>query len=160
MKGTPSMSIITSRRRLGALSLLAGAGAAASLAGLVTPAIAGNQLAVAISGFDATSFHSGTPERGIPRFNAFFNGGIWYFRSEATRDLFVADPARYAPQFDGYCSWAASEARKAPGNPEFWRIVDGRLYLQVHEQAQQNWLRDVPGNITRANTAWPRVHPF
>jgi len=154
------MSITTSRRRLGALSLLAGAGAAASLAGLVTPAIAGNQLAVAISGFDVTTYQSGTPERGIPRFNAFFNGALWYFRSEATRDLFVADPARYAPQFDGYCAWAASEARKAPGNPEFWRIVDGRLYLQVHEQAQQAWLRDVPGNITKANTAWPRVHPF
>ncbi len=154
------MSIITSRRRLGALSLAAGAVAAASLAGHVTPAIAGNQLAVAISGFDVTTYQSGTPERGIPRFNSFHNGALWYFRSEATRDLFAADPARYAPQFDGYCSWAASEARKAPGNPEIWRIVDGKLYFQVHEQAQQAWLRDVPGNITKANTAWPRVHPF
>ncbi len=154
------MSIITSRRRLGALSLLGGVGAAVSLAGFSSPAIAGNQLAVAISGFDATSFSSGTPERGIPRFNSFYNGAIWYFRSEATRDLFAADPVRYAPQFDGYCSWAATENRKAPGNPEFWRIVDGKLYFQVHEAAQQMWLRDVPGNIAKANTAWPRVHPF
>jgi len=154
------MSIFASRRRLGALSLLGGAGVAASLAGLVTPAIAGNQLAVAISGFDVTSFHSGTPERGIPRFNSFFNGAIWFFRSEATRDLFAAEPARFAPQYDGYCAWAATENRKAPGNPEFWRIVDGRLYLQVHEAAQQMWLRDIPGNIAKANTAWPRVHPF
>jgi len=154
------MSIITSRRRLGALSLLGGGVAAASLAGHSTPAFAGNQLAVAISGFDATSFFSGTPERGIPRSNSFFNGAIWYFRSEATRDLFAAGPARFAPQYDGFCAWAATENRKAPGNPEFWRIVDGRLYLQVHEAAQQMWLRDVPGNITKANTAWPRVHPF
>lgn len=100
------------------------------------------------------------PERGIPCLNSFFNGAIWYSRSEATRDLFATDPARIAPQFDDYCSWAASEDRKAPGNPEFRRIVDGKLSMQVHEAAQQMSLRDIPGNITKANTAWPRAHPF
>lgn len=146
------------RRSLAALTLASGA--AAILATTAREAAAGNQLAVAVSGYDVTSYQSGTPQRGIPRFNATYNGGIWFFVSESTRDLFKADPARYAPQYDGYCAWAASQGYKAPGNPEVWRVVDGKLYIKVHEQAQMNWLRDVPGNIAKANTNWPRMHPF
>ncbi|MGK7864018.1 YHS domain-containing (seleno)protein [Falsiroseomonas sp. E2-1-a4] len=151
------MPIILKRRGLAAIALL---GATAGLIGKSREAVAGNQLAVAISGYDATSYQSGTAQRGLARFNATHNAGIWFFQSEATRDLFKADPVRYAPQFDGYCAWAASQAYKAPGNPEIWRIVDNKLYLQVHEQAQQMWLRDVPGNIAKGNTNWPRIHPF
>jgi len=151
------MSITLQRRGLAATALF---GAAVGLVGAARPAVAGNQLAVAISGYDATSYQSGTAQRGLPRYNATHNGGIWFFVSEATRDQFKADPARYAPQFDGYCAWAASQGYKAPGNSEVWRIVDGKLYLQVHEQAQQMWLRDVPGNIAKANMNWPRMHPF
>ena len=146
------------RRSLAALTLASGT--VAVLAATARQAAAGNQLAVAVSGYDVTSYQSGTPQRGIPRFNATYNGGIWFFVSEGARDLFKADPARYAPQYDGYCAWAASQGYKAPGNPEVWRIVDGKLYIKVHEQAQMNWLRDVPGNIAKANTNWPRMHPF
>lgn len=146
------------RRSLATLALASGV--AGTLLATTRQASAGNQLAVAVSGYDVTSYQSGTPQRGIPRYNATYNGAIWYFQSEATRDLFKADPARYAPQYDGYCAWAASQNYKAPGNPEVWRVVDGKLYIKVHEQAQQMWLRDVPGNIAKANTNWPRIHPF
>lgn len=151
------MSIILQRRRLAATAFL---GAAAGFAATIRPAAAGNQLAVAISGYDAVSYQSGTPQRGLARHNATHNGGLWFFASEGTRDLFRADAARYAPQFDGYCAWAASQGYKAPGNSEVWRNVDGKIYLQVHEQAQQMWLGDIPGNIAKANTNWPRMHPF
>ncbi len=153
------MTVNASRRMIGKGALGAGLlGAAALVAS--RPAVAGNQLAVAISGYDATSFFTGTPRPGIPRFNATFNGGIWFFTTEAARDQFRASPARFAPQFDGYCAWAASQGYKAPGNPEFWRVVDNRLYLKVHEQAQAMWVRDIPGNIAKGNTNWPRMHPF
>lgn len=154
------MNDVTSRRLLGKGAAGAGLLGLVAFAATTRPAAAGNQLAVAISGYDATSFFAGTPRTGIPRFNATFNGALWYFASEATRDQFRASPARFAPQFDGYCAWAASQNYKAPGNPEFWRVVDNRLYLKVHEQAQAMWLQDIPGNIAKANTNWPRIHPF
>jgi hypothetical protein len=152
------MKLELPRRR--AAAAVAGIALAGTVVAAVPAVQAGNQLAVAISGYDATSFQSGTPARGLPRFNATHNGAIWFFVSEAARDQFKADPARYAPQFDGYCAWAASQGYKAPGNPDYWRIVDGKLYIQVHEQAQQMWLRDIPGNIAKANANWPRMHPF
>jgi YHS domain-containing protein len=121
---------------------------------------AGNQLAVAISGYDPVTFHEGTPTPGEARLNHFWNGGVWYFASEANRDRFRANPAAFAPAYDGYCAWAASQGYKAPGDPAFWRIVDGTLYLQVSARAQENWLQDVPGHIVKANENWPRIHPF
>jgi len=39
-------------------------------------------------------------------------------------------------------------------------VVDDRLYLKVHEQAQAMWVRDIAGNIAKGNTNWPRMHPF
>lgn len=139
------------------LAMLAVVGA---LAVVSPPTQAGNQLAVAVSGYDPLTFFDGTPKPGTPRLNAFHNGGIWYFTTEANRDKFKANPAAFAPQFDGYCAWAASQGYKAPGNPEYWRVVDNKLYIQVTEQAQSNWLKDVPGNIMKAQTNWPRIHPF
>lgn len=121
---------------------------------------AGNQLAVALSGYDTVSYHDGTPLQGEARFNHFHNGAIWYFASEENRDTFKSDPAKYAPAYDGYCSWAASQGYKAPGDPMVWQVVDGTLYVQVHPRAQSLWSEDIPMYIAQGDENWPRIHPF
>ncbi len=123
-------------------------------------AFAGNQLAVALGGYDTVSYHDGAPKPGEARINHFWNGAIWYFTSTENRDKFAADPARYAPAYDGYCSWAASQSYKAPGDPMVWQIVDGRLFVQVHPRAQELWEADIPKHITAGDENWPRIHPF
>lgn len=124
------------------------------------PAAAGNQLAVAIGGYDTVSYHDGTPTAGEARHNHFWNGAIWYFASVENRDKFAADPERFAPAYDGYCSWAASQGYKAPGDPMVWEVVDGTLYVQVHPRAQELWQEDTPAYIIAADENWPRIHPF
>lgn len=124
------------------------------------PALAGNQLAVAIGGYDTVSYHQGEPMMGEARINHFWNGAIWYFSSEENRNAFADDPARFAPAYDGYCSWAASQGYKAPGDPNVWEVVDGVLYVQVHQRAQELWQEDTPAYIIAADENWPRIHPF
>lgn len=121
---------------------------------------AGNQLAVALSGYDTVSYHNGTPTPGEARLNHFYNGAIWFFTTEENRDRFKADPAKYAPAYDGYCSWAASQGYKAPGDPMVWQVVDGTLYVQVHPRAQELWSADIPTHIVQGDENWPRIHPF
>ncbi len=123
-------------------------------------ATAGNQLAVAIGGYDTVSYHNGTPTPGEARFNHFWNGAIWYFSSEENRDTFKGDPTSFAPAYDGYCSWAASQGYKAPGDPMVWQVVDGTLYVQVHPRAQTLWQEDIPTYIEAGDENWPRIHPF
>jgi len=50
-----------------------------------------------------------------------------------------------------------SQGYTAPGNPQNWRIVDGRLYLNYNDEIQQRWERDIPGFIRSANANWPSV---
>ena len=111
---------------------------------------------VAVSGFDPVAyFTAGQPTRGEPRFAARYRGALYHFASAANRDAFLADPARYAPQYGGYCAWAIGQGYAARGNPENWRIVDGRLYLNFDRGVQRRWERDIPGNIAAANRNWP-----
>jgi len=95
-----------------------------------------------------------------PRLNHFSNGAVWYFASEENRNAFAAAPETYAPAYDGYCSWAASQGYKAPGDPLVYAVEDGRLFLQVHPRAQELWQADASGHIAQGDGNWPRIHPF
>src|SRR4029077_17782632 len=66
----------------------------------------------------------------------------WRFASGEHRDLFVKDPNRFAPQYDGYCAMGTSneaEAHKDTVDPEAWAIVDGKLYLTHNQYWLQVW---------------------
>lgn len=142
------------KRLFFSLSLLFAAAAA-------NPAVASNQLATAIGGYDAVAyFDAGEPREGRARFHHFWNGAVWFFESAENRDAFAAAPASYAPQYDGYCAWAASQNYKRPGDPNVWQVVDGKLYLKVHEGAQEKWRKDIPTHIAQGDDNWPRIAPY
>lgn len=111
----------------------------------------------AAGGYDVVSFFSGTPVRGDAQFVATHNGATYRFANAANRARFVANPAAYAPQYGGYCAWAVSQGYTAPGRPQHWRIVDGKLYFNYDARIQQRWEGDIPGFITSANRNWPNV---
>lgn len=83
-----------------------------------------------------------------------YNGARFAFASVEYRDRFLADPARYAPQYDGHCAYGVSKGGKVPGNPNLWRVVDGKLYLNITKNVVGFWEEDIPGNITLAETNW------
>jgi hypothetical protein len=70
---------------------------------------------------------------------------------------FRANPSRYLPQYGGYCAWAVAQGNTASGDPRYWRIVEGRLYLNYNSDIQRQWEADIPGFIASANSNWPRV---
>ena len=120
-----------------------------------------NTLATAIGGHDAVSyFKDGGPKMGQAKFHHFWNGAVWFFSSESNRDAFAAEPTSYAPQYDGYCAWAASQNYKRPGDPNVWQIVDNKLYLKVHAGAQKKWRADIPQHIKQGDENWVRIAPY
>jgi YHS domain-containing protein len=82
------------------------------------------------------------------------NGATWAFATEENRQRFVADPAKYAPQFDGHCAYGIAKGGKVPGNPNLWRIVDGKLYLNITPEVVGFWEADISGNLATANQNW------
>ena len=120
----------------------------------VAPVNAGD--GVAILGTDPVAyFTDGAAVPGDPAISADWRGARWLFATEDHRAMFVADPAAFAPQFGGYCSWAVAQGYTASIDPEAWKIVGGKLYLNYSKKVQGKWERDIPGNIVRANTNWP-----
>lgn len=115
-------------------------------------------LSVAIDGTDPVAyFTEGRPVEGEAKFTHEWNGATWRFASASNRDRFVADPERYAPQFGGYCAWAVSQGYTASTDPDAWKIVDGKLYLNYNKSIQARWERDIPGHIAAAEGNWPSV---
>ncbi len=112
----------------------------------------------ALSGYDAVAYHTQAEALvGDPAFSAEYNGVVWLFASAANRDLFLAEPERYAPAYDGHCAYAMARGRKVRADPEIWRIVDGRLYVNYSAGVQRRWESDIPGYIAAADAAFPEL---
>ncbi len=130
-------------------------------AGFWQHALAGPQFVVALEGYDPVSyFTDGLPQKGALSHGVYWNGATWLFASDENRKRFEQNPAAYAPQFDGYCAYAASQGYKAPGDPQTWKIVAGKLYLNFNADAARLWKEDIVGNIRKAEENWPRLNAF
>lgn len=113
---------------------------------------------VAVGGYDPVAyFTDGHPVRGNAQFKTTYQGYEYRFASAEHLTAFRANPARYLPQYGGYCAWAISQNHTAPGDPNYWRIVDGKLYLNYNADIQHRWEANIPGFIRDANANWPRV---
>ena len=128
-------------------------------AGLVTVALAASQYATpGVHGYDLVSYHtSKRPLRGNGHYVSVHDGVTYLFSSKRNKAKFDRNPGKYLPAYGGYCAFGASVGKKFDGDPEVWRIVNGRLYLNLDENVQDKWLKDVPGRIKAANANWSRI---
>lgn len=110
-------------------------------------------------GYDPVAyFVAGRPVKGSTQFASQWMGAVWLFATAEHRDLFQKEPARYAPQYGGYCAWAVSQGYTANGDPEAWRIVNGKLYLNYSKGVQKKWEQDSAARIREGDRNWPTLH--
>jgi len=113
---------------------------------------------IAIRGIDPLGyFDKGAAVEGDGAHALEWKGANWRFDSDVARARFDADPMRYAPEFGGYCAFAASRGYLAPTIPEAWTVYEGTLYLNASLRARELWLEDVPGNIAKGRENWPGI---
>lgn len=113
---------------------------------------------LAIRGADPVAyFTESQPVKGNTEFEHEWNGATWRFSSQENLDLFAANPEQYAPQYGGYCAKAVSEGNLASIDPESWKIVDEKLYLNYSPEVQRQWTQDIPGNIALGDGNWTEV---
>jgi YHS domain-containing protein len=86
-----------------------------------------------------------------------WNGVTWRFASAENRDAFKANPAKYAPQYGGYCATGTAFGKKIPIDPTVFKVVDDKLYLNNSASAAKVFNSDVPGTIAKANTNWTKI---
>lgn len=113
---------------------------------------------VILAGHDAVAyFTEGEPTLGSERFTAQYDGAVYRFASAANRDLFRANPEKYAPAYGGYCALGTSFGKKFEVDGQAFEIVEGRLYVNKNLKVYESWRKDIPGNIVKSEGRWPTI---
>jgi enamine deaminase RidA (YjgF/YER057c/UK114 family) len=118
----------------------------------------GDEHRLSIGGYDPVAYFTvGRPVQGKAEFEYVWRKLRWRFSSAEHRDLFIKDPQRYAPQYDGYCAMgtaAETAAHKDTVDPEAWAIIDGKLYLVHSTYWLEQWRAKAKEYIKRADADW------
>ena len=110
---------------------------------------------VALGGYDPVSyFTAGRPEKGSAAFPASFDDATYWFKNADHRAMFVADPDRFAPQYQGFCAMTVSRGAKAEADPEAWTIADGKLYVFGAKQGVAAFKERSAGVLAKARENW------
>lgn len=119
---------------------------------------AAEDIPLAIKGYDPVAyFTDGKPMRGLPEFEYQWDDYRWQFASASHRDMFRADPVRYAPQFGNYCAMALSLGQIVVANPKNWLISDGKLFVfgKAVPAGPVLFEKNLGENVTKANANRP-----
>ena len=137
-----------SRRNAVRLVLLV---AASSFATSVPP-VAAESVPLAIKGYDAVAYFTvGRPVRGLPKIEYEWDEHRYRFSRLEHRELFKADPVRYAPQFANFCAMALSKGEIVVADPENWLVSEGKLYIFGKPVGSDLFQQGLAGNIIKAN---------
>ncbi len=112
----------------------------------------------AIKGYDPVAyFDDQKPVKGSPEHTSEYHGSMFHFSSKANRDVFTANPAKYAPQYNGFCAFGAAGGYKAAVDPAAFTVVNGKLYLNYNKDVRKQWSADIPNFVAKADRNWPDV---
>jgi len=111
----------------------------------------------AVGGYDVTTFFDGVPLKGKAEHFVIYKDARWKFATQTNRDKFIETPDAFVPAYGGYCAWAVANDKLAKGNPKYWTVEDGRLYLNFNRRIKARWEKDKAGFIRQANGIWPEI---
>lgn len=118
-------------------------------AGVTAPALGAPRLA--LRGYDPVAYFTlGTPTQGLPELEYQWDDARYRFARPEHRDMFRADPIRYAPQFAGVCVMALTRGEVDEANPEYWLVNDGKLYLFGKPIGPELFKKDLANTLAKA----------
>ena len=122
------------------------------------PELNASSTGLALKGYDPVAyFTDGKPTKGNWKITTLHEDATYRFASEEHKAAFEADPEAYLPEYGGYCAFGAAMGFKFDGDPNFWRIVDGELFLNISQDVQERWVTDIPGFIQKADANWVEI---
>ena len=122
---------------------------------------AAEKIPLAIKGYDPIAYFTvGKPTRGLPEIEYEWDERRYRFSNVKHRELFKADPARYAPQFADFCAMALSQGEIVVADPENWLISDGKLYIFGKPNGPALFRQELAENIRKASQNRPLTQKF
>ncbi len=118
-----------------------------------------NTNGIAIKGYDVVAyFLQNKAVEGNDNFSFEWSGSKWKFSSQSNLDSFKVNPAKYAPQYGGYCAYGCSENHKSPTELNAFTIIDNKLYLNYNLKVKEFWIKDTVNRIKAADKNWTSLN--
>lgn len=109
-----------------------------------------------LHGYDPVAyFTENAAVKGDAKYKATYKGSTFYFASDANKKLFKKDPAKYAPQYGGYCAMAVSMGQLEDADPKMFTIHNNKLLVQRNEKAHQMFMSNPDMLHQKADQQWP-----
>ena len=131
-----------------------------SLLGLGSALVFSNTetIEAAHSGYDVVSYFTvGKAEKGSPEYSTIYKDTTYHFTSGEHQAVFVQNPVKYLPQFDGFCAYGVTFAQKIKADPTVWKIVNDKLYFNLNKDFMKDWSKDVMASISKGNEEWDLI---
>ncbi len=113
---------------------------------------------IMLLGHDPVAYFTlGKPLRGDPKIKVALPHRTYYFANEEHRKMFNVDPAKYEPQYGGFCSNGTPFKIKLGSDPTEWEIRDGRLFIFGDIVGHSFWSLDPAFNVTHADQVWGEI---
>lgn len=112
----------------------------------------------AIRGYDAVAyFKQNKPVKGKAELSYTWQGAKWHFANQANLDAFKEKPEQFAPQYGGYCAYGVAQGYAPEIDPQAYKVVHGKLYLNLSKAVLKKWQKDIPGYVKDADKNWPEL---
>ncbi len=122
---------------------------------------------LAVKGYDVTEyFIKNKATQGYAEYKSKYNGINYFFLNERNKSIFTENPEKYLPQYGGYCAdkmgatfVGGSKPGKHDSNPEYFMVIDGKLYLFSYKSDLyfKRWMQNIDVNLANANKAWAAI---
>jgi len=142
------------------LAALAGCGAitAQNPSGTLKPvnAVADNpEGRLMLKGADVVAYFTQNKfAQGSPQYRSSYQGVDFRFASAEHKALFDKEPAKYLPQYGGYCANGIVYGIPWGGDADTWKMVDGKLYIFGGRGSMDAFLLDEKANVAMADKYW------
>ncbi len=115
---------------------------------------------IALQGYSPVSYADlGLAQKGVKEFKSEYQKVLYYFTSADQKKAFDKNPAKYLPQYGGFCAFGVYAGAKFRTDPNKFISKNGEYFLflyNVELDAQQLWLdaKDHSGLVAKANKNW------
>ncbi len=117
---------------------------------------------VAIEGYDPVAYFTQKKAvKGSKSQSVYYQGATYYFSSVANKEAFKAAPAKYEPEYGGWCAYAMGDnGEKVSVDPGTFKIVAGKLYLFYNRfltNTLKDWNKNEAALKMAADANWPKL---
>lgn len=110
---------------------------------------------VMLDGHDVVAYFTwGRHAKGTSQFKTQHQGVTFHFANAEHKALFDREPARYLPQYGGFCANGIVYGIPWGGDADTWRLIDGKLYIFGGASSRAAFELETKANLALADRYW------